>query len=152
MTDIEQLVDLFDKHELTRLELEQDGTRVVLERQPAPAAVPVAVSAPATPTLIAPAAPAASTSAAAPAPSAPTPQEGTPVVAPLVGVVYRSSSPEQAPFVVEGQAVQQGDTLCLIEAMKMFNEITAPVSGTVRAILFEDGSLAEYGAPLFLIG
>ncbi|MDR1014929.1 MAG: hypothetical protein LBL86_08155 [Coriobacteriales bacterium] len=70
------------------------------------------------------------------------------VSAPLVGIVYRSREPDGVPFVECGQRVAKGDVLCLIEAMKLFNEITAPTAGTVDSILFEDGMLAEYGAAL----
>jgi pyruvate/2-oxoglutarate dehydrogenase complex dihydrolipoamide acyltransferase (E2) component len=73
------------------------------------------------------------------------------VAAPLVGVVYRSREPSAAPFVACGQQVAEGEVLCLIEAMKLFNEVLAPCAGTIGAILFEDGMLAEYGAPLFSI-
>lgn len=73
------------------------------------------------------------------------------VTAPLVGVVYRSREPGAAPFVECGQRVAKGDVLCLIEAMKLFNEITAPTTGVISAVLFEDGTLAEYGAPLITI-
>jgi acetyl-CoA carboxylase biotin carboxyl carrier protein len=73
------------------------------------------------------------------------------ITAPLVGIAYRTPSPQAAPFVECGQQVTKGDVLCLIEAMKLFNEITAPFTGVVSAILFEDGTLAEYGAPLITI-
>jgi biotin carboxyl carrier protein len=73
------------------------------------------------------------------------------VTAPLVGVVYRSREPGATPLVERGQRVAAGDVACLIEAMKLFNEITAPVSGVIDAVLFEDGDLAEYGAPLITI-
>jgi acetyl-CoA carboxylase biotin carboxyl carrier protein len=73
------------------------------------------------------------------------------VTAPLLGVVYRSREPSATPLAACGQRVVEGDAVCLIEAMKLFNEITAPVSGVIDAVLFEDGDLAEYGAPLITI-
>ncbi len=73
------------------------------------------------------------------------------IKAPLVGTVYLASSPEEAPFVQAGQPVEAGDTLCLIEAMKMFNEIKAPADGIIADILVEDGAMAEYGTFLFRI-
>lgn len=77
--------------------------------------------------------------------------EGEIVRAPMVGTFYASSSPEADPFVTKGQQVNEGDTLCIIEAMKMFNQIEAEVSGTVVAILAENGQPVEFDQPLFVI-
>ena len=77
--------------------------------------------------------------------------EGETVLAPMVGTFYAASSPEAQPFVSLGQSVGIGDTLCIIEAMKMFNQIEADVSGTVVAILAESGQPVEYDQPLFVI-
>jgi acetyl-CoA carboxylase biotin carboxyl carrier protein len=77
---------------------------------------------------------------------------GTVVRTPILGIAYRAKSPEAEPFVQVGSIVAAGDALCLVEAMKMFSEITAPVAGTVLAINFEDGALVEHNAPLFVIG
>jgi len=76
---------------------------------------------------------------------------GTIVESPMVGTFYRAPSPESKPFVEVGQTVSKGDTLCIIEAMKILNQIEADVSGTVRAILIEDGQPVEYGEPLVVI-
>jgi acetyl-CoA carboxylase biotin carboxyl carrier protein len=94
---------------------------------------------------------------AAPAPAAlpgePEPgQEGHVVKAPMVGTFYRSPSPDAKPFVEVGQAVKEGDTICIIEAMKLMNEIEADASGVVKAILVENGQPVEYGQPLFILG
>jgi acetyl-CoA carboxylase biotin carboxyl carrier protein len=78
--------------------------------------------------------------------------EGHAVKAPMVGTFYRSGSPGAAAFVEVGQAVKQGDTLCIIEAMKLMNEIEADATGTIKAVLVENGQPVEYGQPLFLIG
>ncbi|WP_269532806.1 acetyl-CoA carboxylase biotin carboxyl carrier protein [Chitinimonas sp. BJYL2] len=78
--------------------------------------------------------------------------EGTVVKSPMVGTFYRSSSPGAKAFVEVGQSVNVGDTLCIIEAMKLLNEIEADVSGVVKAILVENGTPVEYGEPLFIIG
>jgi acetyl-CoA carboxylase biotin carboxyl carrier protein len=78
--------------------------------------------------------------------------EGHVVKAPMVGTFYRSPSPGAGPFVEVGQAVKQGETLCIIEAMKLLNEIEADASGVVKAILMENGEPVEYGEPLFIIG
>jgi len=95
---------------------------------PAPAAVPAAVEAPAAG------------------------QEGHVVKAPMVGTFYRSPSPDAKVFVEVGQAVKEGDTICIIEAMKLMNEIEADASGVVKAILVENGQPVEYGQPLFILG
>lgn len=78
--------------------------------------------------------------------------EGHVVKAPMVGTFYRSPSPGAGPFVEVGHTVKQGDTLCIIEAMKLLNEIEADASGVVKAILVENGQPVEYGEPLFVIG
>jgi acetyl-CoA carboxylase biotin carboxyl carrier protein len=93
------------------------------------------------------AAPAAVAEAAEPA--AP---EGHMVKSPMVGTFYRTPSPKAKPFVEVGQAVKAGDTLCIIEAMKLMNEIEADESGVIKAILIENGQPVEYGEPLFIIG
>jgi acetyl-CoA carboxylase biotin carboxyl carrier protein len=92
--------------------------------------------------------------AAAPAGAAPPEagQEGHVVKAPMVGTFYRSPSPDAKPFVEVGQAVKEGDTICIIEAMKLMNEIEADASGVVKAILVENGQPVEYGQPLFILG
>ncbi|MDR2637523.1 MAG: acetyl-CoA carboxylase biotin carboxyl carrier protein [Zoogloeaceae bacterium] len=78
--------------------------------------------------------------------------EGHEVKSPMVGTFYRSPSPGAAAFVEVGQAVKQGDTLCIIEAMKLLNEIEADASGVIKAILAENGQPVEFGEPLFIIG
>ena len=79
-------------------------------------------------------------------------QEGHVVKAPMVGTFYRSPSPDAKPFIEVGQAVKEGDTICIIEAMKLMNEIEADASGTVKAILVENGQPVEYGQALFILG
>lgn len=78
--------------------------------------------------------------------------EGHVVKSPMVGTFYRSPSPGAEPFVEVGQTVKQGDTLCIIEAMKLLNEIEADASGVVKAILLDNGQPVEFGEPLFVIG
>ncbi|HKX37914.1 MAG TPA: acetyl-CoA carboxylase biotin carboxyl carrier protein, partial [Burkholderiales bacterium] len=78
--------------------------------------------------------------------------EGKVIKAPMVGTFYRSSSPDAKPFVEVGQAVKEGETVCIIEAMKLMNEIEADAAGTVKAILVENGQPVEYGQPLFILG
>jgi acetyl-CoA carboxylase biotin carboxyl carrier protein len=78
--------------------------------------------------------------------------QGTPVKAPLVGVFYTSPSPDQAAYVKVGDRVKKGDVLCIVEAMKVMNEITAEIDGTITAVLVENEALVEYGQDLFMIG
>ena len=78
--------------------------------------------------------------------------EGHAVKSPMVGTFYRSASPGSSPFVEVGQTVKEGETLCIIEAMKLLNEIEADASGTIKAILAENGQAVEFGEPLFIIG
>ena len=78
--------------------------------------------------------------------------EGHPVKAPMVGTFYRAGSPGAPAFVEVGQSVKQGDTLCIIEAMKLMNEIEADASGTIKAILVDNGQPVEFDQPLFIIG
>lgn len=99
-------------------------------------------------------APAAAAPAVAAAPSAPVPvvETGHVVKSPMVGTFYRSSAPGAAAFVEVGTAIKEGDTLCIIEAMKLLNEIDADVSGVVTKVLVENGQPVEFGQPLFVIG
>jgi acetyl-CoA carboxylase biotin carboxyl carrier protein len=156
--ELEQLAALLDAHSLTRLEYEQGDLRVVMERAPkgpqaASEATPLAAYA-ASPATSHDAQAAQASSATSPDGAAALPPDspvGTTVTAPLVGVVYRSREPGATPLVECGQRVTEGEVLCLIEAMKLFNEITAPCSGTISAVLFKDATLVEYGAPLITI-
>ena len=90
--------------------------------------------------------------AAAPAPAAPAEPTGHVVKSPMVGTFYRSSAPGAPAFVEVGSTVKEGDTLCIIEAMKLLNEIDADISGTVTKVLVENGQPVEFGQPLFVIG
>jgi acetyl-CoA carboxylase biotin carboxyl carrier protein len=98
------------------------------------------------------AAPSAPAAAAAPAPAVAAEPSGHVVKSPMVGTFYRSSAPGAPAFVEVGSTVKEGDTLCIIEAMKLLNEIDADLSGTVTKILVENGQPVEFGQPLFVIG
>jgi acetyl-CoA carboxylase biotin carboxyl carrier protein len=87
----------------------------------------------------------------APVTAAPPAVNGHQVCAPMVGTLYLASSPDTPPFIQVGQTVNVGDTLCIIEAMKMFNEVEADKAGTIRSILIDNGSPVEFGQPLFII-
>jgi acetyl-CoA carboxylase biotin carboxyl carrier protein len=104
------------------------------------------------PALTAAAAPAPAAAADTQAPEATAEPEGHSVKSPMVGTFYRSSAPGSKAFVEVGQTVAEGDTLCIIEAMKLLNEIESDCAGVVKAILVENGQPVEYGEPLFVIG
>lgn len=143
---LKTLIDLVADSGIAELEVTEGEDRVRIAKfSPAPAAQ----AAPATViTAPAPAAPAANGSTvAAPALEL----EGHAVKSPMVGTFYRSPSPGAASFIELGATVKPGDTLCIIEAMKLLNEIEAEVGGTVKQILVENGQPVEYGQPLFII-
>lgn len=124
--------------------------------QPYPPSYPSAYAAP-QPPAAAPS-PSAAAPAAAPAPAAPAPAPAAPeapaghvVKSPMVGTFYRSANPSSPPFVEVGALVKDGQTLCIVEAMKLMNEIESDKAGTVTAILVENGQPVEYGQPLFVI-
>ena len=104
------------------------------------------------PQMMAPGMAAPATPVAAPAAAEPAQPEGNAVKSPMVGTFYRSPSPNAKSFVEVGQSVKVGDTLCIIEAMKLMNEIESDVAGVVKDILIENGQPVEYGQPLFIIG
>ena len=152
---LKSLIDLVQQSGIAELEITEGEERVRISRggvgtgQGTPVAqvvtlpqqMPVAAPAPA-----AGAAPVAAEGEAAPAP------EGHVIRSPMVGTFYRSSAPGAKSFVEVGQAVKSGDTLCIIEAMKLLNEIEADRDGVVKAILVENGQPVEYGEPLFILG
>ena len=152
---VKTLIDLVQQSGIAELEITEGEEKVRISRgtgasqqmapvtyvaAPPPAAGPAAVPAAAG----APGAPAESEAAAAP--------EGHVIRSPMVGTFYRSSAPGAKAFVDVGQAVKAGETICVIEAMKLLNEIEADQDGTVKAILVENGQPVEYGEPLFILG
>lgn len=150
-----EIADVMEDRGLTRVRVEEpDGTAVELERASAaqPVAVPMpmpgAMAAPVAAPTVAPAAPelAAQAPAAAPEP------KGTEVTAPMVGVFYAAPAPGDEPFVRVGSKVKAGETLCIIEAMKVLNEVTAETDGEVLEICVADGDLVEFGSCLMRIG
>ena len=154
---VEQLAAIVAQHDLSEIEVDFEGLHVRVARQAAIAA-PMIHHAPAQPVAYAAApAPAAAPAvvAPAPAPAAPAPAAGAEnpgaVKSPMVGTAYLRPSPDAKPFVEIGAQVKAGDKILLIEAMKTFNEIVAPRSGTVTALLVEDGQPVEYGEPLLVI-
>ena len=143
---IESLAKLMKETGLTGLELVEDGQQLRLERQVEVVAAPVAAPAPAAPV------PATGAEALGVTHEEPAPvKEGTLVLAPTVGVLYSAPSPDARPFVEVGDQVKKGDTLCIIEAMKLMNEIPAEVDGTVAEICVGNGQVVEFNQPLFRI-
>jgi acetyl-CoA carboxylase biotin carboxyl carrier protein len=153
---LKKLIDLVQESGIAELEITEGEERVRIARggvvnvtplaSPAPAA---AVAAPLAAGSAHPAGPAPASPAAADAPAAP---EGHVVKSPMVGTFYRAPSPDAKPFVDVGAAIKEGETVCVIEAMKLMNEIEADASGVIKAILVENGQPVEYGQALFIIG
>ena len=140
-----EIADVMEDRGLTRVRVEEpDGTAVELER--AGAAQPVAVPMPMPGAVTAPAVAPVAMPAAAPEP------KGTEVTAPMVGVFYAAPAPGDEPFVHVGSKVKAGETLCIIEAMKVLNEVTAEADGEVLEICVADGDLVEFGSCLMRIG
>lgn len=140
-----EIADVMEDRGLTRVRVEEpDGTAVELER--ASAAQPVAVPMPMPGAVTAPAVAPVAVPAAAPEP------KGTEVTAPMVGVFYAAPAPGDEPFVHVGSKVKAGETLCIIEAMKVLNEVTAEADGEVLEICVVDGDLVEFGSCLMRIG
>lgn len=150
-----EIADVMEDRGLTRVRVEEpDGTAVELER--ASAAQPVAVPMPMPSAMAAPVA-APATAPAAPEPAAQAPAavpepQGVEVTAPMVGVFYAAPAPGDEPFVHVGSKVKAGETLCIIEAMKVLNEVTAEADGEVLEICVADGDLVEFGSCLMRIG
>ena len=159
--ELKQILQALVEHGVSELTLETPDYKLTVRRggevqmvavpqvmaAPVPAQAPAPVPAPAS-------APAPAPAEAAPAPEAPKADECPGCVeirAPIVGTFYRAPAPDAPPYVKEGDRVEKGQVLCIIEAMKLMNEIESEVSGIVRKILVENGEPVEYGQPLFLI-
>ncbi|MFZ6674329.1 acetyl-CoA carboxylase biotin carboxyl carrier protein [Undibacterium sp. Xuan67W] len=148
---LKTLIDLVAESDIAELEVTEGEGKVRIVKTPAVPQNQVVMMQPqhmqqAAPMSPAPVATAAST------PAAPVVPEGNIVKSPMVGTFYRSSAPGSAPFVDIGKNVNAGDTLCIIEAMKLLNEIESDFSGTIKQILVENGQPVEYGQPLFIVG
>ena len=140
---VQQLAELLTANELTEIEVEDGGRRIRVARHGAIAAAPVFNPAPASPSPQA---------AAAPIAAAAEEVGGEAIKSPIVGTAYLSSEPGTNPFVEVGTAVKAGDTLLIVEAMKVMNPITAPAGGVVKKILVSDGQPVEFDQPLVVIG
>jgi acetyl-CoA carboxylase biotin carboxyl carrier protein len=150
---LKKLIDLVQESGIAELEITEGEERVRIASGGAISVTPLAAaalpaSAPVAAAAVAPAAAATAAAAAEPPPAA----EGHVVKSPMVGTFYRSPAPDAKPFIEVGGTVKEGQTICVIEAMKLMNEIEADASGTIKAILVENGQPVEYGQALFVIG
>jgi acetyl-CoA carboxylase biotin carboxyl carrier protein len=146
---LKTLIELVESSGIAELEISEGEERVRITRTAA-STQQTYTSAPVPQPIIASAAPAAAPATAEPA--KPAVAEGHVVKSPMVGTFYRSASPGSKAFVDVGQTVNSGDTICIIEAMKLLNEIEADQGGVIKAILVENGQPVEFGQPLFVIG
>jgi len=153
LNEIQDLIKFVSKSGVSEVEIEKKDFKIIIKseskkaaEQPiivqatAPAALPVAAPAPAP--------------VAAPVATPAAPAEDTSLItikSPMIGTFYRSAGPDKAPFVNVGDSITQGNTICIIEAMKLFNEIEAEISGKIVKVLVDDASPVEYDQPLFLV-
>ena len=145
ISEIRKLIRLIQDTDVTEIEVSDGSHTVRLSRQSTSAPVQLVQQPQA-----APAAPMVGAPAAAPA-AAPAHDEAHLLKSPMVGTFYRSASPDAEPFASEGKKIKKGDTLCIIEAMKLMNEIEAEYDGVVEEVLVENATPVEYGQPLFVI-
>jgi acetyl-CoA carboxylase biotin carboxyl carrier protein len=144
---LKTLIDLVQNSGISELEISEGEEKIRIAKH--------LTAAPATTMVSMPMAAPAAHAAVAPAPTplaVPAQAEGHVMKAPMVGTFYRSSGPDALPFVEVGQTVKAGETICIIEAMKLMNEIEADISGVIKAIQVENGQAVEYGQPMFVIG
>lgn len=146
---VKKLIELVEESGIAELEITEGEESVRICRYPSSA--PTAIAEPAPAPAIAPAAPAALSPTELPKEEPAVEHEGHKVTAPMVGTYYSASSPTAEPFVQIGDEIQVGDTLCVIEAMKMMNQIEAEVAGRVKAIQVENAEPVEFGQVLFII-
>lgn len=150
LKDIKKIVELMDEHELSFFHLEKEDFNLKLKKgvdaDAIRAAMPTQMAAP-----VAAAPAAAPAAASAPAADATPLMDGEPINSPMVGTFYRKSSPDAPNYVEVGSTVNEGDTICIIEAMKVMNEIKAERSGTITAILVDDSTPVQFGDTMFTI-
>lgn len=146
---LKTLIDLVAESSISELEITEGEGRVRIVKNSAPQYAPAAPTVQYAPAPQAPDAGAAAATAAAAVPAAP---QGHIVTSPMVGSFYRAPSPGAEAFAQVGDTVKEGQTICIIEAMKLLNEIEADKSGVIKEVLVENGQAVEYGQPLFVIG
>ncbi len=148
---IKKLIELVEASGVTELEIHEGEETVRISRQTLMMPQAMSTFMPPSPTIITSNMPVESTTASSVDQPTDNAFKGHVVKSPMVGTYYRSASPTSKPFVEEGQYVNEGDTLCIIEAMKILNQITSDRSGVIKRILVENGAPIEYGEPLFVI-
>lgn len=146
---VKKLIELLEESGVAEIEIKEGEESVRISRAAPQSSVPMMAAPAPMPVPAATPVPAAAAEEAAAGSELP---EGHVVKSPMVGTFYRAPSPGASPFVEVGQQVNDGDTLCIIEAMKLLNQIEADKSGTIKAILVENGQPVEYDQPLFVIG
>lgn len=157
LAELEKIIKMLKAHDVTEFELQREGLNIKLSRLQtgAPVAVNVAPNLELRPAIVGPSnGPIPQHISSAPAPSAKELEQADNFVrveSPIVGTFYRKPSPDAEPFVREGDRVRKGQTLCIIEAMKLMNEIESPSDGKINKVLLSDGHVVEYGEVLFLI-
>ena len=149
LNEIQDLIKFVAKSGVTEVEIEQKDFKITIKSEKQKADAPIYVQA--TAPLAAPAAPAPVAPAAAPAPAASEEDKYIVVNSPMIGTFYRSAGPDKDAFVSVGQTINKGDTVCIIEAMKLFNEIESELSGKIVKVLVDDATPVEYDQPLFLV-
>ncbi|MFY0253739.1 acetyl-CoA carboxylase biotin carboxyl carrier protein [Chitinophaga sp. 30R24] len=152
---IQELVKMINKSNISELSIEQDKFKITIKQKDNEVqqviTVPAAMATVQAPAAVAPAAAPAASAASAPAPAAPKADNLVTIKSPMIGTFYRSAGPDKAPFVNVGDEVTSGKVVCIIEAMKLFNEIESEVSGKIVKVLVDDASPVEYDQPLFLV-
>ena len=150
LTEIQDLIKFVAKQKVTEVEIEKKDFKIIIKSEKEEVHI-AHVSAPAPLQMAIPTAPISAATPAAPANEAVEESNYITIKSPMIGTFYRSSSPETDSFVNVGDIIQEGDVLCIIEAMKLFNEIEAEVSGKIVKVLVDDASPIEFDQPLFLI-
>jgi acetyl-CoA carboxylase biotin carboxyl carrier protein len=150
LKDIKLVIDLMKKNDLSVFKLETEGFKIVLERGTG-GSYTVLTTPPAPLPLAAPAAAPAAPSAAAPTPAKPAVAEGHEITSPMVGTFYEAASPESPPYLKVGDTVSEETVVCIIEAMKVMNEIKAETKGVVLEVLAQNGKPVQFGQPLFRV-
>jgi acetyl-CoA carboxylase biotin carboxyl carrier protein len=149
LKSLKKIVTIMNRAQLTELDIEQDGIKIHLRRGPAANAMPQVVT---TAAMLPPALPiAAPAPVAAPAAAPDLDANLHTITSPMVGTFYRAPAPEAPAYVSEGSAVEETSVICIVEAMKLMNEIKAEVRGVIKRILVENAQAVEFGQPLFLV-
>jgi acetyl-CoA carboxylase biotin carboxyl carrier protein len=153
LNEIQDLIKFVAKSGVTEVEIEQKDFKITIksEKQKADAPVYVQATAPVAAPIAAPAAAPVATPAAPAAPAVSEDDKYIVVKSPMIGTFYRSAGPDKDAFVSVGQTINKGDTVCIIEAMKLFNDIESEISGKIVKVLVNDATPVEYDQPLFLV-